>query len=214
MAHIALTPFGNFTVPATCTGKLYDGTNSITIAPPEAFVQSLSFPQEATQQGKIIHLVEASPAQKAACVPQQFPGPCSLTWKGTVTLDYIGNYGQGVVPELGPDDLPPLPSDDDLFIPIPTNASLSAKKGTASVQVTCAAACSGTVSAYPASGRSAHKAAAKPLARAKFKARPGKLVTVKLRFKGAALRKVRKAKKLKLVVDAGGKKKTLTVRAR
>jgi hypothetical protein len=98
-------------------------------------------------------------------------------------------------------------------VPLPSGGKLSRRGDRATVNVTCAAACSGTVSAFPVRGARA-AAAAKPLAARRFSAPAGKAVKVTLRFRGAALRKARKAKAIRLVVSTGTQKRTLVLRRR
>jgi hypothetical protein len=196
---------------------------------PDQLEQHFFLPTEATRQGKIIQLVHASPEQRNKCAPTLPVGDCSFDWNGTLTFEFTGYLGEG---ELEPGDLPDLPPgggagqpetpdtqtpdpDEDLIVPLPSGGSLSRSGSSASVKVTCPAACSGVVRAYPAArGTAATAAAKKPLAKARFKAPAGKAVKVKLRFKGAALRKVRKAKAIRLVVDTGTAKRSVVVRKR
>ena len=200
-ASITVFPFQSIGFPATCTGKIYGGSTVLNVeAAPEQFQQRFFLPTEATRQGKIIQLVEASPQQRNC--PTTVPvGDCKLDWHGTITFEFTGYLG-GDGGEVTEDDIVPLPS----------GGKLSSEGDSASVDVTCGAApCTGLVRAYPIGG--IRRAAAKPLATARFHAPAGKAVKVKLRFRGAARRRVRKAHAIRLVVSAGDAKRSVTVRA-
>ena len=219
--NITLRPLSAAVVDANCTAAVYGGHGSLTAdVAPEQFDQRFFLPQEATRQGKIIQLVESSPQQKDKCADTVSLGTCEFHWSGTVTFEFQGYLGGGEITE---DDLPELPAGggaqqggqqdqslDDLLVPLPSGAKLSKSGTTASMNVTCASACSGVVSAFPAKGASA--AAAKPLAKKRFKAAAGKRVKVTLRFRGAALRKVRKAKAVRLVASVGKSRRSLVAR--
>jgi hypothetical protein len=232
-ANLKVTPFFGLGASANCTQDIYFGHADLKVNVPEAALEQRFFlPREATREnGKVIQLVKAEPDQVNQCTKVDFMTSCELNWSGTLTFEYVGNLAGGdPTPSEIPTPLPPVPPDDDIEIPNPPpppaddddieipnpkpkGAKFSPSGGTASLNVTCGAACSGTVSAYIASG--ARGAAAKPLATAAFKAPAGKAAKVKLRFRGAALRKVRKAKALRLVVKTKkGATKAIVVRAR
>jgi hypothetical protein len=240
-AHLIFRPFDEVALPAECTGALvnlprvsvWNGSE-----PAGAFDTAFFLPKEATDQGKIIQLLEQTPAQKAACALREpWTKSCSLDWSGTLTFDLVD------VMKVTPG----LPA-DDLFVPIepqqpkkkpaarknmrvPRRGSLAADGSKASVKVECPAGCSGTVRAYAAGPRSAATAGAagrsaertraanrerpatRPLAVRRFAARPGRPAKVTLRFRGAARRAVRRAGGIRLVVTAGGVTRTAIARA-
>jgi hypothetical protein len=232
-AYMTITPFDSLEFQANCTGAIYGGSLPIAAEPiAGGFDQHFFLPREATRQGKIIQLVEASPLQRNHCAQADFMTQCSFDWHGTLTFEYKGNLGEGPITE---DDLPDLPAGggaqtpqtpsgptpssddlDDLLVPLPSG-KLSKSGDQATVSISCKANCAGTVSAYAAAAKRSRAIAAavvKPLAKAKFKARAGKTVKVKLRFRGAAQKKIRKAGAVRLVIKAGGKTRTVVVRAR
>ena len=222
-ANITLRPFESVDLEANCTQAVYNGHSTIPVdVTPDQFDQRFFLPTEATRQGKIIQLVDASSQQKDRCADTVQLATCTFNWHGTVTLEFVGYLGEG---ELTEDDIPELPAgggatpqpeqgidDEDLIVPLPSRATLSKRGNTASVNVTCAAACDGTLKAFPAAG--VRGAAAKPLAKKRFHVGAGKTVKVKLRFRGAALRKVRRAKAVRLVAQVGKSKRSLVARAR
>jgi hypothetical protein len=229
-SNITVAPFAPFAFPANCTGAIYGGHLDLGLdVAPGQLEQHFFLPTEATRQGKIIQLVHASPEQRNRCASTLSLGDCKFDWSGTLTFEFTGYLGEG---ELTPDDLPDLPAgggapdqpgtqspgtqtpdpDEDLLVPLPSGGSLSRRGDSASIKVRCSATCSGTVSAYPA--RTARAAAAKPLAKARFSAPADKAVTVKLKFRGKQVRRVRKAKAVRLLVDTGTAKKSVLVRSR
>lgn len=228
-ANITVNPLSAVHFPANCTAAVYGGHSDLSVdVLPSQYDQRFFLPTEATRQGKIIQLVDASAAQRDKCSPNVSLGDCKFDWHGTLTFEFIGYLGEG---ELTPDDIPDLPAgggapqpqpqpqpqqppeiDDDLIVPLPSGGKLSRRGDRATVNVACASACAGTVSAFPVRG--ARAAAAKPLAVRRFSAPAGKAVKVTLRFRGAALRKVRKAKAIRLVASTGKEKRTLVLRRR
>ena len=231
-SHITVAPFSGIAFPANCTAAIYNGKGQLAIdVAPEQFHQRFFLPTEATRQGKIIQLVQASPAQKDKCAATVGLGDCKFDWKGTLTFEFAGYLGEGELTEGDLPELPPggglqapqtaPPSDEDLIVPlpsrtepVPSRAKLSSRGDRASVDVTCPAACRGTVRAYAAPRGARAAAAAKPLASARFNAQAGRRVTVRLRFRGAARRKVRRAKAVRLVIDTGAAKSIVVARAR
>lgn len=234
-ANITVNPLAGLAFPANCTAAIYGGHGQLSVdVDPKQFEQRFNLPTEATRQGKIIQLVDATPAQRNKCSATVAIGDCAFDWHGTLTFEFTGYLGEG---ELTPEDLPELPAgggaqpgqpqqpaqpgqpgqpdpDDDLIVPLPTGGKLARDGSSASVKVTCAAACAGTVRAFPAGGSKASAAAARPLASARFKARAGKPAKVTLRFPGAARRRVRSAKAVRLVVSTGKAKRTVVLRRR
>jgi hypothetical protein len=203
-ANITVQPFQEIAFPANCTAKIYNGRSVLSVdVSPTQFEQRFFLPTEATRQGKIIQLVDASPTQKDQCPPTLPFGNCAFDWHGTLTFEFTGYLGEG---ELTP---------DDLVVPLPSGGSLSRRGDSASIEVTCPVACNGVVRAYPAPRAArAATAAAKPLAKAHFSAPANKAVKVRLRFRGTAARKLRKARAVRLVVDTGSARKSVLVRAR
>jgi hypothetical protein len=238
-AHLIFRPFDEIAFPAQCTGALaniprlsvWDGSD-----PADAFDTAFFLPKEATDQGKIIQLVEQTPAQKAACaLAQPWTQSCTLSWSGTLTFDLVDVLK--VDPNLAVDELllplepqPTQPAQRGGRMQVPRRASLAPNGSKASVQVTCPAGCSGTVRAY-AAGATARSAAAgeraargarvstgrsagrRALAARRFSAKPGRSVKVTLRFRGTARRAVRRAGGVRLVVTAGGVSRTAIARA-
>jgi hypothetical protein len=123
-------------------------------------------------------------------------------------------------PKSGSTRTTPSILDEDLIIPLPSGAAkLAPSAASATVPVTCATACSGTVSATPLAGGKARSAAARVLARARFKAGAGKRTRVTLHFSRAARRAIRRAGGVRLKIAAtatGGRaaQRTLTLRLR
>ncbi|HEY6760555.1 MAG TPA: hypothetical protein VI318_13735 [Baekduia sp.] len=165
---------------------------------------------------------------------------CAFSWKGTVTFDRIQRIEDGPAPEIDADDLPDVParpSDGGSGAPAPGGTTtpappsapapkdakaspavtvsgtprLDARRGRATVTVACAAACSGTVSAYAPGARTA-KAAAKPLAVQRFTARAGRPTKVTVRLSAAARRRLHGRRTLTLVVAAAGARTTVVAR--
>lgn len=173
---------------------------------------------------------------------------CTLTWKATVTFvrTFHAESGEpGVKPappgeqtpppapappvqepvELGPEDLPlpprrdePAPTLEDLFIPLPGSARLAPSGARATVTVVCPTGCQGTAVARPAGARARAAGAAKPLARTRFRAKPGVETVVALRLGARARRAVRRAGGVKITLDAAPKggarvRRTVVVRS-
>jgi hypothetical protein len=221
-AHLTFRPFDEIAFPGQCTGALVNIPRVSVwngLEPEDAFDTSFFLPKEATDQGKIIQLLEQTPAQKAAC---SFKDPwtksCALDWSGTLTFELVD-----VV------KVDPNPNLDELFVPIepekphakpqggrvrvPRRASLAPNGSKASVQVECPAGCSGSVRAYAAGRGAKASARPRPLAVRRFSAQPGRAAKVTLRFKGTARRAVRRAGGVRLVVTAGGVTRTAIARA-
>ena len=150
---------------------------------------------------------------------------CKLEWSGKVTFRKLwektvtsdGTYqppslppGQEhleLVPLVQPDPpkpkAPPKPpaADDDLeLVPLVQkgSATVDASGKVATVTVTCGGGCAGTASVI-AGGRGARAAAAKPLARAKFRVPAGKKkARVRIKLGAAARMRLRRARSAKL----------------
>jgi hypothetical protein len=220
-AHLILKPFDEVAFPAECTGALaniprvsvWDGSD-----PATAFDTAFFLPKEATEQGKIIQLVEQTPAQRAACaLAQPWTKSCSLQWSGKLTFDLVDVLK--IDPNLSVDDLllPLEPQKPQPGQPkrtggmrVPRRAKVAPDGSRASVQVTCPAGCSGVVRAYTAGARAA---SARPLAVRGFSVKPGRSARITLRFRGSARRAVRRAGGVRLVVTAGGVTRTAIARA-
>jgi hypothetical protein len=239
-AHLIFRPFDEIAFPAQCTGALaniprlsvWNGSE-----PADAFDTAFFLPKEATDQGKIIQLLEQTPAQEAACALREpWTKSCTLDWSGTLTFDLIDVLK--VTPDLDAGDLfvpvepkPAQPRPRGTGMRVPRRASIAPDGSKASVKVECPAGCSGTVRAFAAGPRSAATAhavrrslegphvagrgrsAARPLAARRFSAKPGRPAKVTLRFRGAARRAVRRASGVRLVVTAGGVTRTAIARA-
>jgi hypothetical protein len=221
-AHLILRPFDEIAFPAECTGALvnlprlsvWNGSE-----PADAFDTAFFLPKEATDQGKIIQLLEQTPAQKAACaLTQPWTTSCTLDWTGKLTFDLVDVLK--VTPDLDAGDLfvpvepqQPQPKRGGKGVRVPRRGSLAPNGSKASVTVECPAGCTGTVRAYAAGSRAGRGAAASVLATRRFAAPPGRSAKVTLRFRGAARRAVRRAGGVRLVVTAGGVTRTAVARA-
>jgi hypothetical protein len=197
---------------ATCTGDIRH-ESALGFEPwAEMLNTSFFLPRSATRQDKVIQIVNSSEANGKGAPCSQYTKLCELKWEGTVTLDYLrteqrpGELPDWVLP-LVPE--PPQQQQQPAAV-VPAGAKLARDRRSASVQVKCAAACTGTVSAYPMGARIAR--GPKPLAKRKFKAPAGKAVTVKLTFRGKALKTARRSKALRLVIESGGTRKTVVAR--
>jgi hypothetical protein len=210
-AHLIFRPFDEVAIPASCSGALvniprisvWNGSE-----PANAFDTAFFLPKEATDQGKIIQLLEQTPAQKAACALREpWTKSCTLDWSGKLTFDLVDVMK--VTPDLKDEVLllPLLPEPakpKPAGVRVPRRAKLAPNASKASVQVTCAAGCSGTVRAYAAGPA--------PLAKRSFSAKPGRATKVTLRFRGPARRAVRRAGGVRLVVTAAGARRTAIAR--
>ena len=218
--HLSVIAYPHVAFASTCEGGMYPPTSQLPMAAAEgATTQRFFLPREATRMGKIIQLVKAGPDQKDRCALQMLD-TCTFDWSGKLTFEFVGyldKVDQGPIDE---DDIPlppgPKPADpgdlDDIFIPIPPKAKVGKGGKSASLKLECAAACSGTVKAFPARGAKASATARKPLATKRFTAPAGKPVTVTLRFRGKARRAVRRAGTVRLVATAGGDRQVAVAR--
>lgn len=212
---------------------------------PEQFDAGFFLPSLAINQGKVIQNVAQSPGQAtyARCPGKSdSTTACTMSWSGTVTLDLVeviklSDDGGDVIVPLPPGGgadeglivpLPPgggsgsahPPLDGDLIVPLPPriaprSAALSRDGGTASVALTCTAACAGTVTAYAAQGgRARSAAAARALGKRAFRLPAGRRGTVKIVLRGAARRAARRAGGVRLVVRTAAGTATVTARRR
>ena len=204
-----------------------------------------TFPREAIGMGRVIQLVdEEYTDRRCPNNVAGTSDVCRLEFDATITFDEKEDYviddgtpieiGEEDVPDppvvigeqdipdppvrIGEDDIPSPPGPlDDVFIPIPPGAGrLSPSAATATVPVTCAADCKGTVTAT-AAGAKPRAAASRVLARKTFKARAGRAKPVTLRFKPAARRAIRRAGGVRLTIAAsapgrGTTRRTVTLR--
>jgi hypothetical protein len=225
----------------SCTGDFpptdvitMGGDDDETPAPTDVFYTEFDLPHEAIGMGKIIQLLDAKVTGADCPGHDEHTTSCELRWNATATFvrtqQTEGGPGHGLPdPALvlppdppvrpHPDDVVPTPRvlpDPDDVIPSPPAAKLSAKADKAVVTVTCAVACTGTATAYPALG-SARAAASRPLARTRFTSKAGRRTTVVLRFRPKARRAIRRAGGVRVVLDvkprAGGRPVRRTVRA-
>jgi hypothetical protein len=211
--YLTVQPYGALALAATCEGEMMPPTSQVTAAVPAgATAQRFFLPRDATRMGKIIQLVHAGPDQKDKCELQMLD-TCAFDWSGKLTFEFAGYLDKADEPApIDEDDIPmpgPKPADpddlDDIIIPLPGKAEVGNGGKSASLRLACAAACSGTVKAFPAArGAKASAAARRPLAAKRFSAPAGREVTVMLRFRGKARRAVRRAGAVKLVATAGG----------
>ncbi|HEX8120037.1 MAG TPA: hypothetical protein VF549_02120 [Solirubrobacteraceae bacterium] len=207
--------------------------------------QFFEMPHEAIGMGKIIQLLSKDVTGTSCPGYGEYTDSCSLKWKATVTFTrtFTSSVGE---PEVKPppqeeqpqpppppanDDLDdvfvPLPEGpkqktpdplDDIFIPLPGAAKLDPSAASANVGIVCPAGCTGTAVATPLA-RGARASAAKPLARARFTARPGVRTTIRLRFGAAARRAIRRAGGVRVALTArhGGtapQRRTIAIRVR
>jgi len=220
--YLTVSPYPRPAFAATCEGDMFPPTSQLTVeSAANALEQRFFLPRDATQMGKIIQLVTASPAQKDTCAPLDFLDSCSLDWSGKLTFEFAGYLDKVEDPAPIDEDDIPMPPDpnpaepgelDDIFIPLPGTAKVGKGARSASVHLECVADCAGTVKAFAARGAKASAAARKPLATKRFTAPAGKPVTVRLRFRGKARRAVRRAGAVRIVASAGGDKHVVVAR--
>ena len=137
---------------------------------------------------------------------------CSLTWDATVTFTRTGEGEEDdnvpVVP-IGPAPAPQADPEDDLLVPLVAKAKLAGNLSRASLPLTCATACRGTLRAA-AGGRT--------LAAKRFALKAGGTGRPSVRFSRADRRAIRRAGKVRLTlrVSGGGKtvRGTVTLRVR
>ena len=211
-----------------------------------AYDTFFEMPHEAIGMGKIIQLLDKTVTGTSCPGYGDSTDSCTLKWKATVTFVRTFHAESGepevkpappgeqqeqmpppldpTVPEIDESDLPELPGkppesdDDDLFIPLPGSAKLAPSAASATVAVLCPAGCKGVAVATPLARRARAAAAAKPLARTRFSAKPGARRTVTLRFGAKARRAIRRAGGVRIalsVTPAGGApiRRTAVVRA-
>ena len=193
-----------------------------------------TFPREAIGMGRVIQLAHEEYTDRRC--PNNSAGTsdvCRIEFDATITFDKTNEYtiddgtpvepveedtvplppGGGAPPVTpsGP-PAPPAPEPDpleDLILPLPPKAGkIAPGAASATVPVTCAADCSGTVTAKALGGGKARAAAARVLARKAFTARAGQATRVTLRFKPAARRAIRRAGGVKLTIAASSVGKT------
>jgi hypothetical protein len=201
-----------------CTGELTLGpggfdTSSILGDPGDGPMDAqFTLPPEAIGQGKVIQLVSGAPDT----ADQRCPGwdertvECTGGWEGQLTFTRVGSDA-APAPVIDDDLLAPLvppapPSPpqitvDDLapLVP-PAKARLSRSGKTVSFSAGCSAGCRGTaaLTVGPAGGRAA--AAARTVARLRFKLAPGAPRTVTLRLPARARKALRRARRGTLAV--------------
>jgi hypothetical protein len=193
----------------TCSGLLAGATSTFGIGDDDralgagAFDTPFALPHEAIGMGKVIQLLDRKVTGAQCPGYMEATAACVLEWKATVTFERTGQRQIEIPdedifvplePKPAPEPAPPDDDLDDLFVPLKprAGAKLSPDGGQASVTVTCPAGCSGSVAAYPASGR-ARASAARALARKRFTAAAGRKTTVVVRFTRAARRRVKRA---------------------
>jgi hypothetical protein len=207
--------------------------------------QFFEMPHEAIGMGKIIQLLSKDVSGVNCPGYAEYTESCSLKWKATVTFTrtFTATIGDPVVqpapaseqapatppaPPAEPIDddlivpLPPKQEEpgplDDLFIPLPSGGRLDPSAASASLRVLCPAGCTGTAVATPLS-RGARAAAARPLARARFTAKPGVKTTIRLRFGARARRAIRRAGGIQVALTArhsgaAAQRRTIALRVR
>jgi hypothetical protein len=209
-ANVVFKPFRELHFGATCDGVLRNITAVrvwASAVPPDAFDHRFFLPKKATDQGKVIQHVEQTPAQKAACTMRSSATrSCLLDWSGKVTLELVEVMKTGPIDVEGP--FPPAdPWAPGGCRPVPRRAKLSRGADRASVSITFAGGCAGTVRAYALGAR-------KLLAQRPFHVAGGRTATVRVRFRGAARRAVRRAGGVRLVVDTGTARRSIVARLR
>lgn len=191
-----------------------------------------TMPPEALKLGKVIHVVKSDDTKMRRLCGTWF-STCTWSWEGTITFtrtDYVepGDAPAPLEPQLPPkpdpfEDVVPLvpptpakPKASDPFedlVPLVPASTATATTKSASVQITCPAACSGTVKAFAAS-RGARAAGAKPLAVKRFRLAAGRKTRVTLAFRSRARAAVRRAGAVRLVVTTGRTNRAVTARVR
>jgi hypothetical protein len=206
-AHLVLRPFDSIAFAAQCTGALSQ-QSSVRVfggGEYEAFDHVFFLPRLATRQGKIIQLVEQTAGQQTMCPGRTpFTKDCMLTWSGKVTLELVDVIQTGSPPPPPP---PPPPGEKSVIEGLSElyRASLSRRLDKAFVTIVCATSCGGTVTA---------SVARKPLAKRGFAAEAGRPERVTLRFRGKALKAVRRSKAVRLVVRSGQAKRAIVATRR
>jgi hypothetical protein len=194
------------------------------------FDTEFTLPQEVFGMGYIEQLLPVKVVEGERCPGRQYETTeCRIEWSGKVTLrklweNRFTSDGAPAPPSTAPGDdptdrlvplvpapQPPSSSDDDVELaPLveQNSAKLSPGARSASVTVTCASGCSGTLAVLPAVGRARAAGAKTPqvLARKRFTVRAGrpKTISVKLGSKArrAAIRKGRVTLRLNFVKPA------------
>lgn len=137
---------------------------------------------------------------------------CSLTWDATVTFTRTGEGEEDddvpLVP-IGPGPAPQSNAENDLLFPLVAKAKLDGNLSRASLPLTCATACRGTLTAT-AGGRA--------LATMRFAIGAGRTGRPAVRFDRADRRAIRRAGKVRLTLKASGGgatvRRTVMLRAR
>ena len=212
------------------------------------FMDFFEMPYEAIGMGKIIQLLDKTVTGVACPGYYDMTDSCTLRWNAKVTFVRtshieVGEPEVGPAPPeaydpIDPDEavpnppappaqptqpsgpgLPPRDDLDDLFIPMPGESKLAPNAASATVTMLCPQGCRGTILATLLSGGRARGAAVKKtLAKKSFVAQAGRRTVVRLRFKPAARRAIKKAGGVKIALaatpDGGGatKRTTLTLR--
>ena len=192
------------------------------------FEQRFELPPEAVGMGKIVQVVQPQPGQVLAgnCPGYtQEPGErctATLAWSGTITFTKIaGTTAPPKKPFDDGDDLiaplvPPKPTDDgddliaplvpakpfddgdDLIAPlVPAKPKVGPGAKTVTFKASCPAGCAGTAVVSAAGGGRASAAASSVL---RFRVAAGGVKTVRLTLPSSVRRKLRGAKRAKLVV--------------
>ena len=182
------------------------------------FEQRFELPPDAVGMGKIVQVVKPQPGQVLAgnCPGySQAPGErCSATlaWSGTITFTKIAGTTPAPTPKPvdDGDDLiaplvvppkPPVDDGDDLIAPlVPAKPKVGPGAKTVTFKASCPAGCAGTAVVTPAGGTRASAAAAAKRAVLRFRVAAGGARTVRLTLPASVRRKLRGAKRAKLVV--------------
>lgn len=181
------------------------------------FDARVEMPHEAIGMGKLIELMEGTATGQQCPTRTNATVTCTLRWKATLTLTRTKQQeltSPSAPPEpdvvVPPPPPPPPPAEEIEVLPLepqrppvageievlPLRGRLTATGAT--VTIACPAGCSGTVKAARGGRR---------VARARFTAAGGTPTQVRLRFR-------RGAGAVKIVVAAGGERRTLTLRRR
>lgn len=172
------------------------------------FDADFSLPHEAIDMDRIIQLLEGNlsgarcPGYEAVTTQS-----CALTWKATVTFVRTAQSELGPgAEELDDSVFVPLPAKrapvdvEDLFVPLPSG-KLEPNAKQAKLTLTCSVGCTGTATAYlPSRGASA--SVARPLAKTRFAAKPGRAKTVTLRFPARVRPLIKRAGGVRVAINA------------
>jgi hypothetical protein len=207
----------------------YPDDNGVLRGGDHLFDMPFSLPREAVGMGYIEQLIPEQTFEGVECPNGFVPEvtTCSMRFHGKLVFrkgweKEVRSGGEVVPPSTNPADEVQLVPLAPLVPPAapsrprsPATSSRAALKGsTASFRQSCAAACTGTASVFPAGAGARAAAKRKPLARTRFKLRAGATRAVRLKLSRKALRAARRARGLRIVVAtrSGGVTVTRTLK--